>query len=80
MHQAVETVVESLCQNGCKAVWGYIETLEAGKQLPETMHLDDEQRKEVLKELNAVMAVYETTSCSLEDAVAVVEAGQSAAV
>lgn len=67
MHAAVESIVESLCQNGCKAVWSYIEALEAGRSLPETAGLDDHQRQQVLLELKAVMAVYGATSCTLED-------------
>ena len=73
MQSAVETVVESLCQNGCKAVWGYIEELEAGRHLPDTEGLDEVERQLVLTELKEIMAVYDTTSCSLEDAVATVE-------
>ena len=79
MQPAVETVVESLCQNGCKAVWSYIEDLEANRTIPETASLNEVQRREVLVELKAVMAVYDATSCSLEDAVAEVEAAEKMA-
>ena len=67
MQSTVETVVESLCQHGCKAVWGYIETLESGHHLAGTERLNDVQRQQVLKELKAIMSVYGATSCSIED-------------
>ncbi|OOY34599.1 hypothetical protein BOV90_12060 [Solemya velum gill symbiont] len=77
MHTAVEIVVESLCQNGCKAVWGYIAELEAGRTLPDTESLNDVQRCQVLIELKEIMAVYGETSCTLDDAIATVEAKYS---
>jgi hypothetical protein len=40
----------------------YIVRLESGETLPQTVHLDAEERYEVLKELKAIMAVYETCS------------------
>ena len=77
MHTTVEIAVESLCQHGCKAVWRYISELEAGRTLPDTLSLNDVQRRQVLIELKEIMAVYGETSCTLDDAVATVEAKYS---
>ena len=55
----VEQCVELLCQKGCRAVWEDIALLENGGQLPETAGLKLSERKRVLNELKAVMAVYD---------------------
>jgi hypothetical protein len=59
--QRVEICVERLCQKGCRAVWSQIDALEAGKELPETRGLSHREVREVIRELKAVMAVYEGT-------------------
>ena len=59
----VETCVESLCHKGCKSVWGDIEALERGAELPETRYLTRHERAAVLSELKAIMAVYNQGSC-----------------
>ena len=60
-HQRVEKCVEKLCHKGCRAVWGDIDALEAGRSLPEATGLTRAEIKAVIKELKAVMAVYEGT-------------------
>jgi hypothetical protein len=40
-------------------VWADIDALEAGRRLPETAGLSAAERRAVLDELKAVMAVYE---------------------
>lgn len=57
----IEQCVENLCHKGCRAVWGDIETLENGGQLAETKGLDADEVRAVVRELKAVMAVYEGT-------------------
>lgn len=59
--QRVEKCVEKLCHKGCRAVWGDIDALEAGTSLPETKGLNRAEIQAVIKELKAVMAVYEGT-------------------
>ena len=59
----IESCVESLCQKGCKAVWGDIEALERGVDLPETRALTHGERAAVLAELKAIMSVYAQGSC-----------------
>jgi hypothetical protein len=57
----VEICVERLCHKGCRAVWSEIAALEAGERLPETRDLSEREVREVIRELKAVMAVYEGT-------------------
>lgn len=64
--QRVDHCVELLCNRGCKAVWADIQRLEAGKSLPETTALTDEERRVVLQELKSVMAVYGPEGCSTQ--------------
>jgi hypothetical protein len=59
----IESCVESLCHKGCKAVWGDIEALERGAELPETRSLTHRERAMVLAELKSIMAVYAQGSC-----------------
>ena len=63
----VDHCVETLCDKGCKAVWLDIHRLEAGEDLPETVRLDDRERRAVLDELKAVMAVYSDGSCQFDE-------------
>ena len=60
-HQRVEKCVEKLCHKGCRAVWSDIDALEDGKTLPEARGLNQAEIRAVIKELKAVMAVYEGT-------------------
>lgn len=57
----VDLVLESLCGEGCKAVWGVIASLESGEALPQTDGLSAEELDELLAELKSVMAVYAGT-------------------
>ncbi|MGA7801415.1 MAG: hypothetical protein WCC36_11455 [Gammaproteobacteria bacterium] len=58
-HSKVERCVEQLCNDGCQAVWGYIEALETGRDLPQASELNGAERQYLLAELQAIMAVYE---------------------
>jgi len=55
----VETCVERICRKGCRAVWGDIDALSRGCSIPETTGLSPAERRAVLNELKAVMAVYD---------------------
>ena len=63
--QRIEFCVEALCHKGCKAVWRDIAALEDGLDLPETRELSPHERRAVLAELKAIMAVYGQGSCSV---------------
>jgi hypothetical protein len=66
-HSKTSHCVELLCHKGCKAVWGVIKQLEAGKPLPETRGLSPQENAVVLEELKSIMSVYEKTgSCSID--------------
>jgi hypothetical protein len=54
----VESCIETLCQRGCEQVSGYIEALEMGEDFPEVAHLSIQERRAVLRELVAIMDVY----------------------
>ena len=62
--QLVDHCVEALCRKGCSAVWGHIEALEHGVELPETNGLSRAEVQAVLTELKSVMSVYKGT-CSV---------------
>lgn len=65
--RVVESCVEQLCRKGCKAVWKDIAMLEEGERLPETRQLSSEENRAVLKELKAIMSVYDKSgSCKTD--------------
>lgn len=57
----VEQCVENLCHKGCRAVWSDIDALEAGEAVPEAKGLSRGEIRAVVRELKAVMSVYEGT-------------------
>lgn len=59
----VEQCVDALCENGCSRVYGYIRALQRGEELPEVAHLSVAERRLVLAQLVAIMAVYDGGSC-----------------
>jgi hypothetical protein len=59
--QKIDLVLESLCGEGCKAVWGVIENLESGDVLPQTDGLSERELDMLLAELKSIMAVYAGT-------------------
>ncbi len=60
MHPPViEQSIELLCQKGCKEVLRLIGEMEAGRTPGEISHLQESERQAVLRELKAIMAVYE---------------------
>lgn len=56
----VEEHVTQICELGCARVSEVIAILEQGKIAPETDSLPDAERTQVLNELKAIMAVYNT--------------------
>jgi hypothetical protein len=54
----VQQCVEALCLNGCEAVRATIRALEEDVPVAQTEGLDGGQRAAVLRELKAIMAVY----------------------
>ena len=57
----IDLLLESLCGEGCKAVWGIISSLESGRALPQTDGLSDGELEILLAELKSIMAVYAGT-------------------
>lgn len=57
--EQVSQCIEVLCQCGCEAVRATITAMESGAVVPQVQTLSEEQRKMVLNELKAVMAVYD---------------------
>ena len=55
----IEKCVESLCQNGCTAVYATISALEKDLHSVPLNGLAVSERQHVLEELKAIMAVYE---------------------
>ena len=54
----VDRAVDSICEEGCRAVTGYIQRLKNGEDDPHWRHLDLEERRILLRELESIMAVY----------------------
>jgi hypothetical protein len=60
MHRhLIEERVTFICERGCVRVREVIAVLQQGGSTPETQHLNDEERRQVLAELAAIMAVYD---------------------
>lgn len=59
-NQPLHSVIESLCAKGCRQVWRDIAVLEGGEPLAETRGLSPAEIAQVLEELKAIMAVYDS--------------------
>ncbi len=57
--EQVSHCIETLCQCGCDAVRATISAMESGAVVPQVQTLSEEERRMVLEELKAVMAVYD---------------------
>ena len=55
----IQSCVESICELGCERVNEIIALIEAGKTVDQVSALDREERNRVLRELKAIMAVYD---------------------
>lgn len=58
-HLPAEQCIETLCLKGCKEVLYLIAEMEQGRLPQEVAHLEETERQVVLRELKAIMAVYE---------------------
>lgn len=56
----VEECVESLCKNGCEAVYATITAMEYDLENVSLTGLAQSEREQVLKELKSIMLVYST--------------------
>ena len=59
--ERIALAMESLCGDGCKAVWAVISNLESGQALPQTEGLSPQELDLLLAELKSIMAVYAGT-------------------
>lgn len=57
--EKVNQCIEALCGAGCDAVRATIRSMEEGLAVTQTEGLSDEERRAVLNELKAIMAVYD---------------------
>ena len=57
--EQISQCIEVLCQCGCDAVRATISAMESGAVVPQVEILTEEERRLVLNELKAVMAVYD---------------------
>lgn len=55
----IEQCVESLCQNGCAAVYATITAMEKDLESVPLPGLQQDEKRLVLKELQDIMSVYE---------------------
>ena len=63
----VDHCVEVLCQHGCRAVRGYLASLQVGQERQEFIDLNPQERALLQQELEAIMVVYDraNSSCPL---------------
>lgn len=57
---SIEQCLTQICELGCTRVSEIIATLEQGHRAPETDGLPAAERAQVLTELKAIMAIYDT--------------------
>jgi hypothetical protein len=55
----LQTVVDQLCEDGCKQVSRYIREIQAGDYPNQMQKLNRQERDEIMTELQAIMAVYD---------------------
>lgn len=58
-HQQVNECVEALCLTGCDMVRATIKAMEEGLPVAQTDGLNADEKRKVLEELRAIMAVYD---------------------
>jgi hypothetical protein len=56
---ALEQAIGRICEQGCARVREYIRALQLAEELPEFAALDPGQRNALLRELQAIMQVYD---------------------
>lgn len=60
--QVIDTRVTTICELGCVRVREVIAVLRAGGSTAETADATDAERLQILRELEAIMAVYDARS------------------
>jgi len=55
----IEKAIETICYSGCTSVNNIIAALENGKTIDQSKDLSKEEIEILIKELKAIMAVYE---------------------
>lgn len=55
--------LEAICGSGCEAVRATIEAMEENQEVSQTSSLDEDQRRTILEDLKAIMAVYDDREC-----------------
>ena len=60
--QLIEERVTFICELGCVRVREVMDALQQGGSTSETEHANKEERRQILLELQAIMAVYDARS------------------
>ena len=55
----LQSIVEELCNHGCRQVTSYINQIEAGEMPKPMTDLSETDQKIVLQELKSIMSVYD---------------------
>jgi len=58
----ISKAIDAICHQGCTSVASIIEALEKGKSIEQASHLSYSELIVLLRELKAIMAVYEKRS------------------
>ena len=61
-HQKITHYLEVICQSGCDTVNATIEAMEKDQSISAVKDLDSDEKKVVLRELKAIMAVYDPSA------------------
>ena len=59
LEPALQSIVEQLCDHGCRQVSNYISQIESGKLPREMLQLSENDQQKVLGELKSIMSVYD---------------------
>ncbi len=59
LDQHLQQIIDTLCNDGCKAVSAYISEMEAGNYPAQMQSLSNSQKEIILNELKSIMAVYD---------------------
>ena len=57
--EQINQCIDAICTCGCDVVRATIKAMESGTEIAQTSSLSSEQQQQVLKELKAVMSVYD---------------------
>ena len=59
--ERIPQCIEAICECGCDVVRATIAAMEQGQRVAQVEGMDESQRRQVLAELKAIMAVYDRT-------------------